>query len=222
MLVASAIEALIFDMDGVLIQSEHLAQKSEREVCRQHGIMVPKTLWNTFKGMRSRDVFERIVRECTDGSFDVDALTEERRARYLELAEKELRMFYRAREVLAAAERRFKSKLALVTSSSPASQEQVFRKFDLNQFFAVVIAAVDVLNGKPHPEAYVLAAKRLGVPTEKTAVIEDSDNGIRAACAAGCHAIGITHTFSAQTLWDAGADEVISRLPDLYGLFRLS
>lgn len=215
------IEGLDFDMDGVLIRSEELAEQSEREICARHRILVPRNGWDQFKGMRSRDIFVRIVAQYTDGSFDVDALTEERRNRYLELAETNLRPFDGALTVLPLAKRRFGDKMALTTSSSPPSQEQAFRKFGFGQFFSVVVTAADVKQGKPHPEAYLTTADRLNLSPEKIAVIEDSDNGIRAARAAGCKVVGITNTMEASQLWAAGAHEVIEELNDLLRLFKL-
>ena len=106
-------------------------------------------------------------------------------------------------------------RLALVTSALRVNQERVFDKFGLGPFFDVVITAEDITHGKPHPEPYMKAAARLNTTPLESFAIEDSLAGIESAKSAGCLAVGVTHTFSAEALLAAGADLVAPNLPAL-------
>jgi beta-phosphoglucomutase-like phosphatase (HAD superfamily) len=86
----------------------------------------------------------------------------------------------------------------------------------------VLITGKDVVNGKPHPEPYLKAAERLGLLPQVCMVIEDSDNGIKSAKAAGCLAVGITTSFAKERLMQAGADYVVDSFSELASLLSLT
>jgi beta-phosphoglucomutase len=98
--------------------------------------------------------------------------------------------------------------LALVTSSLRQNQEFAFAKFGLAPLFDVVVTAADVTHAKPHPEPYLTAVVRLGIPATDCLVIEDSLHGIASAQAAGCRTIGLATSYRPQVLAEAGADFV--------------
>jgi len=113
---------------------------------------------------------------------------------------------------------------AIATSSGPDFVQKVLGRFDLAPRFHFVLTCDDVKHGKPHPEVYQTAARRLQVPVEKMVVLEDSQNGCRAAVAAGAIAVAVPgghsrrHDFSgAALIADSLADP---RLLDLIGLPR--
>jgi HAD superfamily hydrolase (TIGR01509 family) len=187
---------------------------------------VPVRLKRKFKGKRSRDIFEMVNKACCNGSLDIDQLVEERREKYLELADTELTLLPDAIEILTALRGKVlpngkKFKVGLSTSSSPASQQHAFARFNLDQYFDAVVTAADVKQGKPHPEAYLVAAQRLGLRPAHCLVVEDSDNGVKAARAAGCKVVAVTNTFSVKALREAGAHEVVEGLSDIAVLLYL-
>jgi HAD superfamily hydrolase (TIGR01509 family) len=112
---------------------------------------------------------------------------------------------------------------AIATSSSRQYVHGVFGPHGLIDRFAFVLTSDDVTHGKPHPEVYTLAAKRLGVPPAAVVVLEDSLNGVRAAKAAGCRCVVVPHD---QTPRDqlADADLVARSLDDprLWEMLRIA
>ncbi len=213
----SFVSGLILDMDGVLIDSEPLAQRSERDICARYDFRVPEALWPTLRGKRSPDIFRAILAACPDSGNmrDLERLVTERRARYLELAETELKLFPGVCEFLGRATWRWLNGIALATSSSALAQRQAFAKFNLGPYFTVVITAEDVGRGKPHPDCYLLAAQRLNLQPSWCLVVEDSIAGVAAARSAGTYVVGITNTITAAELREAGAQVTVGSFAEL-------
>lgn len=213
------IQAIIFDLDGVITDTEPLHLAAERQTCAEHGINAPIELWDHFRGRTTLDIFETIVRQCCPGKFDPVELAAHKTRIYLHLASTQLIVFPGALEFIAACADKYL--LALTTSSTAAIQHEVFRQFALNSFFTVVTTGDQVKNGKPHPEPYLLTVQRLGVSADRCVVIEDSDSGLRSAAAAGCIPLGITHTYPAEVLLAAGAVFTADNFSDLKGYLQL-
>ncbi len=213
------IEAIIFDMDGVITDSEPLGLEADRWVCAMHGISVPETEWAGFKGKPNRDTFAHIVHTFTDGSLSVSDLVDQKRKRYMEISRERL-LLVPGSEAFVAHTRKKISRIALTTSSSRMIQQFVFDKFNLYHYFDEITTGDEVVNGKPHPEPYLLTLSKLGVNPETTFVVEDSGNGILSAKAAGCQVIGITTSFPKKALLEKGADFVVSSFKEMYSLIR--
>jgi HAD superfamily hydrolase (TIGR01509 family) len=109
-----------------------------------------------------------------------------------------------AREALLAAQRAGK-RIALATGSTEAEAKQKLRPFDLLEMFEATAFSNEVANGKPAPDLFLLAAKRLSLTAEECLVLEDSYSGVDAACAAGMKVIFIPDLVSPQ---DWSADQV--------------
>ena len=90
--------------------------------------------------------------------------------------------------------------MAVATSATPGNARLAIARIGLEDVFATVVSAADVANGKPHPEPYLTAARRLGVPAAASLVVEDSISGIRAAKAAGATCLALTSTFPTEVL----------------------
>jgi HAD superfamily hydrolase (TIGR01509 family) len=134
---------------------------------------------------------------------------------YLSLALQEMKLISDAREFLEKMEKSQKYCYALTTSGRRFQQDKILAKFDLADFFKIIVAADDVSNGKPHPEPYTTTVEKLNKLPDECLVIEDSDNGILSAKAAGCQACGIMTTFDCNRLKLAGADIVVSSFSEL-------
>ncbi len=213
------IEAIIFDMDGVIVDSEPVGLEADRWVCEKHGITVPETEWINFKGRPNRDVFAHIVRLFTDGSLSASDLVDQKRKRYMEISHENLALIHGSEEFLAYAREKF-PKIALTTSSSRMIQQFVFDKFRLHHYFDEITTGDEVTNGKPHPEPYLLTLGKLVANPETTFVIEDSDNGVLSAKAAGCTVIGITTSFTRKILLEKGADFVVDSFEEMYSFLE--
>lgn len=209
------IKALIFDMDGVLVDSEPLHEKMERQVCLEFGIDVPAAEWEHFRGRKIEDIFSSISLKYGQGNEDVKKMVERKMAIYLAHALEEMELIAGAKDFLIKVKNEGIFRLALVTSGKLIQQEKILRKFDLFDCFEKIITADDVKKAKPDPEPYLIAAEKLNEKSENCLVIEDSDNGIISAKAAGCIACGITTTFSKDKLRAVGADETIAGFDEL-------
>lgn len=208
-------QALIFDMDGVLIDSEPLQVEAERWVCKKYGLDVPLGEWRHFKGKTNKDIFQYIADRYAVGSIPVAELIAAKQAYYLGTAPERMELIPGAREFLRAARKKV-PKIGLVTSSGREVQRAVFDKFDLHEYFDTVTTGDEITNGKPHPEPYIATLRKLAVSPSGTFVIEDSDNGIASAKAAGCAVVGITTSFPEGILREAGADFVIGSYDEAY------
>jgi len=100
-------------------------------------------------------------------------------------------------------------RLALATSAPPLNIEMGLEKLDMKETFEIIIGKVDVSQGKPHPEVYLKAVDRLGLPKEYCIVFEDSKAGIQSALAAGLPVVGIASGHSKEELLEEGVSMVV-------------
>lgn len=196
--------AVCFDMDGVLVDSEAYWIPQEREHILPRVVPDQDVDVSEITGKNYREVYDYL-----DANYEV-AVSKAEHVRLFDEAAKtifgeqadllpglaDLLADLRARDV----------RLALVTSSAPSWIDVVFDRFDLHDAFDAVVS-VDAFDGpgKPEPDVYLEAAKRLGVPPEETIAIEDSAFGMQAAASAGMHVIGFRQN---GTPADGPADEI--------------
>lgn len=200
---------VIFDMDGVLIESETLQVEAEKFVCAKFGIPVPEREWMTFKGKTNRSIFAYIVNTYAQTPVSVEDLIEAKRA-YVKTHVSNVKMIPGALAFLAQMrDFRPRKQIALTTSTGHEIQRMIFERLHLDTYFDHIITGDDVTLGKPHPEPYLLTVHQLDARAEECVVIEDSDNGIQSAKRAGCAVIGITTSFPEERLLEVGADRVI-------------
>ncbi|GBC63841.1 HAD family phosphatase [Desulfonema ishimotonii] len=209
------IEAIIFDMDGVIVDTEYLHIKAADRACRAYDITVPRSVWYQFVGKPDKAAFAHVVKTLTDGTVVTsETLAALKDRHYSALLTDHIRPVPGALDFIRSARPRFR--MGLATSGIRQDQARVFELLGLNGLFDAVITVEDVVNGKPHPEPYLRAAERLGVLPAKSLVIEDAVNGIYAAKAAGCKAVGITTSFPPDVLRKAGADAVVDGFEALF------
>lgn len=211
-----SILGVMFDMDGVLVDSERLHVQADAETFRRYGLEIPPDAWTTIFGMKSEDGLQSILERYGTGKENVERLAREKRNRYFELAEDGLDLIPGAKEYVLYCRGR-SLRTAVVTSGKAYYQLPFLERMGVLSLFDAVVTGDEVSKGKPDPEAYLLASSRLGISPARCLVIEDADNGIRSAKAAGCKAIGITTTLSRETLLSVGADLVVDGFRELYG-----
>lgn len=210
------IEAVIFDMDGVLVNSEPLHQSAETEALAAHGIAVTAEDLHAYIGATRKSIQEDLERKHGPG-YDWDAVFELKDRRFFERAG-ELELFPNARDIV----RDIKDagfKTAIGTSSRRRLLDYILDRFALRALIDAPVCADDIVNGKPDPEIFLTGAARLGIDPAKCVVIEDSFNGIKAAKAAGMRAVGVTTSLPADRLSEA--DRIIGSLDELYGELEL-
>ncbi|MCD6339399.1 MAG: HAD family phosphatase [Verrucomicrobia bacterium] len=192
------IEAVIFDMDGVLVDSEPLHRAAFLDVFAElghaddHGVR-----FENFYGRSDRAVWEDFLGRHR-APWPIERLMEEKEARFLERLRRERPVFPEIPSL--AAELAKRRRLAVASSSPRKIIETVLDMAGLRPFFQTYAGAEDVRRLKPDPEIFLLAAERLGVPPRACAVVEDSPAGIEAANRAGMLSLGVATSLPPERL----------------------
>lgn len=218
--------ALIFDCDGVLVNSEVIIHEVEREFLDRLGLHYENERFvRTFSGLTEFEFLVRIEQELQqkfDKSLPVDFREELRDAKRTAVDE-QLTSIPGARE-LALAWPRAK---AVATSSMHHSVTRKLQKFDMLDIFdGHIYAAESVPQGKPDPAIFLYTAEKLAVEPRSCVVIEDSILGVQAAKRAGMDVIGFIgadHCLPdhGELLLDAGADHITERMSDIHAMLGL-
>jgi len=206
-------KAILFDMDGVLVNSEPIHEKAQEIVCQQYGLDVPKTVTPTFKGWTETRVYEYISRHFGTGSATVEKLIAAKHSVFASLAD-ELQLMDGAMDLLQYVNDQGLP-LGLVTSATKSDQQRAFRNLGLISYFSSIVTVEDVTYPKPDPEPYIKGADGLGFAPLECLVIEDSQYGIQSAMEAGCHTFGVATTFSYDVLEHVGAHKVFHSIRDI-------
>ncbi|HKX47233.1 MAG TPA: HAD family phosphatase [Gaiellaceae bacterium] len=184
----SAVEAVVFDLDGVLVDSDHIWHEVREGLARERGGRWTDRSEADMMGMSSTE-WSQYLHEVVGLAEPPRELNDEVMRRMLDRYAQELPLIDGA----AGAVRRLGAafRLALASSSNRELIDGVLDAGGLAEFFAVTVSSEEVPRGKPAPDVFLEAARRLDVPPERCAAIEDSANGIRAARAAGMRVIAI-------------------------------
>jgi HAD superfamily hydrolase (TIGR01509 family) len=184
----SAIEAVVFDLDGVLVDSEHVWDEVREELARERGGRWHERAQADMMGMSSTE-WSRYMHDVVGLSASPEEINDEvvqrMRARYTD----DLPLIDGAVEAVERLAGSFR--LALASSSNRPLIDAVLVEAGLERFFEATVSSEEVARGKPAPDVFLEAARRLGVAAERCAAIEDSGNGLRAAHAAGMRVIAI-------------------------------
>ena len=207
------IEAVVFDLDGVLVDSEHVWDEIRETLARERGGRWHERAQADMMGMSSGEWshYMHDVIGLADAPEDINAEVVERiLARYRH----ELPLVDGAVEAVERLAPDFH--LAVASSSNRPVIDAVLDTAGLNELFEVTVSSEEVERGKPAPDVYVEAARRLGVAPELCAAVEDSANGIRSARAAGMRVIAIPNRrYPPADDALAAADVVLESLADL-------
>ncbi len=204
---------VIFDMDGVLVDSGPAHAASWRTVAKQHGIEISDEQFRRTFGRPSRDIIRIIWGEDVSDE-GIRRYDDEKEACYRELITGQVPLTAGAHETLTAL-RQAGLVLAVATSGPRENVELVLCETGLGPFFAAVVTGFDIERGKPAPDCFLLAARRAGVRPDQCVVVEDAPVGIEAASAAGMKPIGFVGTHTAEKLKQSGAQTVVERLPEI-------
>jgi beta-phosphoglucomutase family hydrolase len=206
------LRAVIFDMDGVIVDSHPIHKKT----------------WRTFLALLGKEISEE------DLNFIMEGRKREEILRHFlgDLSEEQMQIFGRQKEQLFRREsaalqtieglREFlqeldeaEIRLAVASSGSSGRVNDILVSLDLQNYFKAIVTGDQVTNGKPDPAIFLMASDRLGVSPAETLVFEDSVSGVKAAKAAGMTCFGVASNGIIPTLLEAGADHII---PDFSGV----
>ena len=201
-------EACIFDMDGVLIDSGVWHRAAWQALLAEMGLDPARPdFWRLTIGRPGEEAVPLLLGK-TLPDREARRLARRKRDLYVELARGGLRAVEGAPAFIEHLARRGIPR-AVGTSASRMDVERMLGGVGLRRHFEVVVTSEDVRLGKPDPEVYVLAARRLGAAPGACVVFEDSVVGIQAARRAGMRAIGVTTAYGEEELRAAGAELVI-------------
>ncbi|MFH1566676.1 MAG: HAD family phosphatase [Gemmatimonadota bacterium] len=203
--------AIIFDCDGVLVDSEELSCRAWLPVLARRGVPAELPDIEVFIGRSDRDLLEHF-RSLTGLALDGDIVAE-RESEYTAMARRQLQTFPGLPAVLDELVAR-STPMAVASSGTPGKIRFSLGHTGLDRYFTVLCSTVEVPRGKPAPDLFLHAASRLGVPPGDCLVVEDSVPGIEGARAAGMKALGFTSSHPAPVLERAGAHALFGQYSD--------
>jgi HAD superfamily hydrolase (TIGR01509 family) len=207
------IEAVVFDLDGVLIDSEHVWDETRRQLATERGGRWSKTASRDMMGMSSLE-WSRYMHDEIGLAEEPEEISAEVVRRLEDHYRRELPLISGSVQAVERLEKRWP--LGLASSSNRELIDLVLDLSGLGRFFVATVSSEEVARGKPAPDVYLAAASRLGVDPTRCAAVEDSENGILAAKAAGMRTIAIPNPrFPPHEEALAAADVVLSTIEDL-------
>lgn len=189
--------AVIFDMDGLLIDSERVILECWRETAAAQSLALDDTVWLSMVGLHDAGCAELL--DGLLGAERAERLTFECKRRYDLLVEDGLPLKAGARELLQDLFG-LGVPLAVATSTRGERARLKLARSGIDRFFSHVVTSSDVTHAKPAPDLYLLAAQRLEVPPAECVALEDSEFGVRAATAAGIRVIQVPDMVPATDL----------------------
>jgi HAD superfamily hydrolase (TIGR01509 family) len=196
---------VIFDMDGVLLDSEPFICKAATMMFAERGLAVKPEDFVPFVGA-GENRYVGGVAEKYHFPVDIEQVKKRTYEIYLDIIQGRLEPLPGAVEFIAAC-RTAGRRIALATSADRVKAEGNLREIQVPfSTFDAVVTGLDVTHRKPHPEIFLSAAKQLGLGPIACLVVEDAVNGVQAAKAAGCRCLALTTSFSQEVLTSAGAD----------------
>jgi beta-phosphoglucomutase len=207
-------DAIVFDFDGVIVNTEPLHLRATQEAVAQLGHSIdPGEYYDRYVGYNDVEMFDHFARDrgltwCSD---DLQALIASKALRFEALEASAAILAPGAAECI----RRLAgvSVLAVASGARREEIERILARLDLARYFRTIVAAEDTASGKPAPDPYLAAVARLEARPARTVAIEDTSAGLASAKAAGLLCIGVTSTFAASKL--SLADLVVSSLDEI-------
>jgi HAD superfamily hydrolase (TIGR01509 family) len=208
------IQTVIFDMDGVIVDTEPVHRFAYFQHFNELGITVPEEMYTSFTGLSTRNTYQKL-KEQFEINFEVEELIQRKRAIFNDAFDTKADL-----ELLEGVEHLIKDfnqngmQLIVASSASKVTIDRVFTRFNLHQYFSHIVSGEDFPKSKPHPAIFEHAASLSAAPKESCIVIEDSTNGVKAAKAAGIFCVGYNSVHSKDQNLDL-ADVVVSHFGEL-------
>ncbi|MEO2050035.1 MAG: HAD-IA family hydrolase [Pirellulales bacterium] len=185
------LQAVTFDLDGLMFNTEQLYQEVDREILARRGKDFPDALCDRMMGRKS-SVALQIMIDWHQLEDTTEQLAEEIAAQFAQVLPQRLAPMPGLLDLLDAMEQASIPK-AIATSSGRSFVDLVLGQFSLASRFKFVLTGEDIDQGKPAPDVYLLAAQKLGLASERMMVLEDSQIGCQAATAAGAFTVAVPH-----------------------------
>jgi HAD superfamily hydrolase (TIGR01509 family) len=209
--------AVLFDMDGVLVQTEALKARAHTAAVEHLGGGVPEGFYPTVMGRSHESVRGAFLAAAGLDGADPARYTRFYRAYYRRLVQSEV---YVTPGVVELIESLSAFRLAVVSSSRAETVAQVLEQTGLARYFPVRVSADDTARHKPAPDPYLCALERLSLPATRGVAIEDSQSGVESAAAAGLPVLALCHAFNCGQDFSPAA-AVLDDLSDTCSVVRL-
>lgn len=196
------IKGVLFDMDGVLVDTEEYICAAAMEMFREKGIITRKEDFKPFTGMGENKYIGGVAEK-----YGISSPIDEMKARtyeiYGQLVKGKLSPLKGSKEFIARCQKKG-LRLALASSADRIKVETNLKESGIgSKIFPVIITGLDVVNKKPAPDIYLKAAEKLGLDAGECLVVEDAVSGVKAGKAAGCRCLAVTTSFSIEELSQA-------------------
>lgn len=201
---------VIFDLDGVLIDSEGLYYRAYSEVLKPYGVTVSREEYEQYWIAQGNGP-EYIV-EKHNLPIAPDELRQLRSPVYLQLLEREVKLMPYVEEALSRLTSHFA--LTVATNSNREHLDAVLQRMNIARFFPMTVARQDYRQAKPQPDAFLTAAAKLGLAPTQCVVIEDTYKGVMAATSAGIRCIAVPNEYTLRNDFSR-ASLVLSGLQEL-------
>jgi beta-phosphoglucomutase family hydrolase len=184
------IKAIIFDMDGVISDTQKLHAKVESEILGEYGVFIsPEEITMKYAGVKTGEIFKELL-ENKNVDFNIDSMLEEKWKKMSQLGDDSIEEVDGSVDLI---KKLYDSgyKLAVGSASDYNYVSNVIKSLKLEKYFDHLVSGDMVKNGKPDPEIFLLAASKLEVSPENCLVIEDGTSGMLAAKSGGMKCIGL-------------------------------
>lgn len=208
------IQTVIFDMDGVIVDTEPVHRYAYFKQFEELNIEVSEAMYTSFTGFSTRNTFQTL-KEQFQLEHEVEDLIQRKRSIFNDAfdTKEDLELLEGVRTLIEDLHQNG-FQLILASSASKVTIDRVFTRFGLHDFFTHIVSGEDFPKSKPHPAIFEHAASLSIAPKENCIVIEDSTNGVKAAKAAGIYCVGYESAHSKdQNLNEA--DKVITHFKEL-------
>jgi HAD superfamily hydrolase (TIGR01509 family) len=205
------IKAIIFDCDGVVVDSEDYSRKAYEKNLEKFKIKLDKEDYKFMTGSGTKEIYGYLNKKYKV-NINVNEFDKEKEEIYRELAKGKLKVFAGVKSLIKEL-RKHNIKIGLASSGNKEKVSFNLEETNLLNSFDIIIKAEDISKSKPDPEIFLKTALKLGLKPEECVVIEDSIKGIEAGNRARMKTIAVTNTFKKEELRDA--DLIVNSLEEI-------